>query len=719
MRKNYIFFKSLLLATVLMLGSANAWGGEKTVVKYSFDDSSSPSLTAGSRVAFDYTRTSVITGTKFLNAYNSTNGDPGSSTILLGSTDLSSETWTLEFEWAACGGCNSKADHTTLKAGSNTLFDISGNSNWNTTVTLSYGESGTATLPVPGCDKSKRFSAAVGDQYNTTTYWHHFVITGSTAEGVKLTVTNSSSGTKVVNNVTLSETNVNPTSIIIEPCCGGAIGMDELHLYYYVAGEVIQTPTASYTNVNGDYRTVTASCETEGATLYYSTDQANWTAGSAYTTNVTETVYFKGVKSESESEILAFPITAGEIKLNSPVISRSGNTVTITSDQSNILLAPSATIYYTYGGGAPAVYTGAITVVEDETITAYASATGYTNSDVASRAVALFPADVVKVINAPSNTSYTTGGLSGVDVPGINTTYQAIILDGEQWGSEDIYVQTTDFNIRNNGSWYINSSTANVWVLVKNRVAGEILVFNNDFQASALTNATYSEKYSEGNRFAYIVEADGDVEIALKKINSSTMHYFYGIYAYSHSVSVTISSVGFATLFVSGALDFSGTGLEAYTATTDGTTVTPKKVENVPAETGVILKGTPGTYNIPAIASSSEEKGDLTGNAFAATAPDAFAGYDLYGLAAKGANEAEFRKVVDNAIPAGRAFLKLTSSGEAKVLRVVDGQTTEVVAPEVVETEEPEVLYNMAGIPVGKDFKGYVINQKGEKRLQR
>jgi len=206
--------------------------GPATVVAYSFDDANSPSLTPGSRVSFDYSRTSVITNTAFLNAYNSANGDPGASTLSLGDIDLSDKTWTLTFEWAACGGCNSKPDHTTLKSGAITLFDIGGNSNWNTTVTISYdGSDGTKTLPVPGCEKSKRFKADTGDLYNTTTYWHHIVVTGS-ASGVKMTITNSETGTVVVEDILLSSTNVNPTSLIIEPCCGGAIGIDELLLTY-------------------------------------------------------------------------------------------------------------------------------------------------------------------------------------------------------------------------------------------------------------------------------------------------------------------------------------------------------------------------------------------------------------------------------------------------------------------------------------------------------
>ena len=213
--------------------AAAAEAGPNEVLTYSFDDASHPSgLTAGSRVSFDYSRTSVITNSTFLNAYNNTNGDPNATTVSLGDTDLSGVTWTLSFEWAACGGCNSKPDHTTLKAGNATLFDLSGNSNWNTTVTIIYtGSDGSKTLPVPGCDKSNRFTEAVGDQYNTTNYWHHIVVKGS-AEGVKMTITNSSTGAAVVEDVVLSETNVNPTSLIIEPCCGGGIGIDALSLTY-------------------------------------------------------------------------------------------------------------------------------------------------------------------------------------------------------------------------------------------------------------------------------------------------------------------------------------------------------------------------------------------------------------------------------------------------------------------------------------------------------
>lgn len=66
-----------------------------------------------------------------------------------------------------------------------------------------------------------------------------------------------------------------------------------------------------------------------------------------------------------------------------------------------------------------------------------------------------------------------------------------------------------------------------------------------------------------------------------------------------------------------------------------------------------------------------------------------------------------------------RAYFAITAAAGAKSLTfVVDGKATDVKAPAIAETEEPEVLFNVAGIQVGKDYKGVVINQKGEKRLQ-
>ena len=75
----------------------------------------------------------------------------------------------------------------------------------------------------------------------------------------------------------------------------------------------------------------------------------------------------------------------------------------------------------------------------------------------------------------------------------------------------------------------------------------------------------------------------------------------------------------------------------------------------------------------------------------------------------------------DVAIKSTRAYFSLTTtSAAAKSLKMIfGGEATNVDAPEVAETEEEEVLYNMAGVQVDKNFKGFVINQKGEKRFNK
>ena len=74
---------------------------------------------------------------------------------------------------------------------------------------------------------------------------------------------------------------------------------------------------------------------------------------------------------------------------------------------------------------------------------------------------------------------------------------------------------------------------------MKNMKAGDIIVAQFTKAADEAVNATYSEKYTYDNMFAYIVDADGDVELKFTRVSSSGNNYFYGIYAYTHNVTGT------------------------------------------------------------------------------------------------------------------------------------------------------------------------------------
>ena len=708
--KKQLLTKMLLMAAALFVGMS-AWAADKTVVKYSFDDASSPTLTAGNRVSFDYTRTSVITSTKFLNAWNNVNGDPGATTVSLGSTDLTEETWTLTFEWAAVGGCNTKPDHTTLKAGDTNLFDISGNSNWNTTVTLSYGASGTATIPVPGCDKSYRFKAVTGDQLNTTAYWHHFVITGSKAGGVKMTVTNSNSGTAIVTDVVLSATNVNPTSIILEPCCGGAIGIDELSLTYYVEGEVVQTPVANYSAVNGIERTITATCETEGATIKHSSDNANWTDGASITVNASGDVYFKAVKGTSESDVLTFAAEAGTaIKLNAPTINRTSNTsVTITADQTDKLLSPTATIYYEYGADKGS-FTGSkvLTVAADATITAYAEATGYTTSETSERAVALFPENVEALENTAAKTAGWTDQTWGATTVVSERNYAPLLLDDVQWGKIALLQNDASWMFRSNGNWYNNSNTVNSYILFPSMKAGDIIVVDITYPAADANNATAS-KYTYGTKQAYEVTADGDVELGFKKPSAGDMDYLYGVYAYRAvaSVDVTVGANGnsFASSY---AIDCANlpSGVKAYkVSAVAGSKATLTEVtEAVAPGTGLILIGA-GSHSLPTAVNGNDIS--ATNMLVGVTTATAIAADAAYGL-----KDGKFVKLNAGTIPAGKAYLPAPVSAPELDI-VFDGNTTDISATLVNSEKVNSDVYDLQGRKVMNPTKGlYIVNGK-------
>ncbi len=188
----------------------------------------------------------------------------------------------------------------------------------------------------------------------------------------------------------------------------------------------------------------------------------------------------------------------------------------------------------------------------------------------------------------------------------------------------------------------------------------------------------------------------------------------------------SIGSTGWTTFASPYALDLSnmlssGDDVTAYYASAVGdnsVTLTSIDKSDVAAGEGIMLKGTAGDQvAIPVVASGTTISGNKLVGCTTETPLSASANY--YVLVNNGGT-AEFQSLEDNGatIPAGKAYLNVDK--KAKALRVViDGETTEVVAPEVAETEEDEVLYNMAGIRVGKNFKGFVVNQKGVKRFNR
>jgi len=145
--------------------------------------------------------------------------------------------------------------------------------------------------------------------------------------------------------------------------------------------------------------TVTISCATEGATIYYTTDGTEPTTSSAVysgaiTVNKAMTIKAMAAKegnyTDSEVASATFTIKSREV-VATPVISPAGGEVAAGTAVTISCATNGATVYYTTDGSTPttssAVYSGAITVNSAMTVKAMAAKNGYyTNSSVATAA---------------------------------------------------------------------------------------------------------------------------------------------------------------------------------------------------------------------------------------------------------------------------------------------------------------------------------------------
>jgi alpha-amylase len=243
-----------------------------------------------------------------------------------------------------------------------------------------------------------------------------------------------------------------------------------------------------------------------------------------------------------------------------------------------------------------------------------------------------------------------------------------------------------------------------------NGMTVEIKEANVNFSTTTIAGSTeYTGSGTKSISYTY-TGSDATIDIVIGE-NNQYLKTIVVTYP-AQAVPATITSAGWATLYTPYALDFSGTGLTAYTATVSENTVTLNPVENVPANTGVVLKGNQGNYSIPVIASSSTEKGSLIGSAIDATACPAASG--TYYILTKVGDKAQFNPATSGSIAAGKAFLHV--GGSARTLSVVFAdETTGVSDATRLKNNEESIkngeVYNLAGQRVSQPTKGlYIVN---------
>ena len=192
--------------------------------------------------------------------------------------------------------------------------------------------------------------------------------------------------------------------------------------------------------------------------------------------------------------------------------------------------------------------------------------------------------------------------------------------------------------------------------------------------------------------------------IVLPWDNNNKGTVWYILLTEATGASVTIGEAGYATFSSTKAVTIPN-DVEAYAAKVQGDKVVLTKVDAVPANTGVILKADAGKYSLP----FAESANAITNNELLISDGTIAAGDGIYVLANKNSVPGFYKLADGQKVPAGKAYLKVTSS--APEFLPFEGNTTGIESVKSVESKGQ--FFNLAGQRVAQPAKGlYIVNGK-------
>lgn len=463
---------------------------------------------------------------------------------------------------------------------------------------------------------------------------------------------------------------------------------------------------------------VTISTTTDGATIYYTTDGSDpTTTSSVYSAPITidaaKTIKAFAVKDGYPDSDIASAAYTIAVPCATPTFSpvagevEKGTTVTISTETDG------ASIYYTTDGATPTtsstLYSSAITINSAMTLKAIAVKDGMANSAVAEAAYTVRDYATLP-FSYDGGKSNLPSGMTG---SGLGSDYSAPAPKLKFDGSGDALVLKINeapyalaFDIKGNS---FSGGTFSVQTSADGSTYGDLDTYtelgNTETKVYLLTSTVRYIKW------IYTSKSSGNVGLG-------NIHLIAG------PVPATIGATGWATFSSAFPLDFENAtpaGLSAYMVTgASGTAITKSAaVDNVPANTGLLLNGAAGDYTIPVLASSST---DVSTNKMKACVTATTVNFDSnngynYVLAANGSGKAEFQKIEDGPngtvnIPAGKAYLALTSAPAPALSLNLDDVTGINDVRSQMSDGKGEV-FNLAGQRVAQPTKGlYIVNGK-------
>lgn len=260
------------------------------------------------------------------------------------------------------------------------------------------------------------------------------------------------------------------------------------------------------------------------------------------------------------------------------------------------------------------------------------------------------------------------------------------------------FTNTCDRKVKNDSLYY--------YFLIYNTEGHDFA--GNSGEPILTVTITASDQITTGTQYAEIKNQ------VLSTTNNPVGYYpVNALYACTLQVDATVPAVGYATFSWPRALDFTGTGVEAYIGTQykDGW-LHLEPVTKVPANTGIILKGNAKTYHPETIDSTTTD--DASANLLTATAEGAHEVSTTntdYALANHTRGIGFYPVKSGVSIPQYKAYLTLNAS-EAKEFVGFDKATA---IDRVATLTEDKAVYTLGGVKVNASQQGGIYIQHGKK----
>lgn len=556
----------------------------------------------------------------------------------------------------------------------------------------------------------------------------HFTITGN-SEGVQLSITKD--GTTYVNE-RVSDTLCHITGITAD--LGRAethIALANIQLSTPVADDYVAEPTLS--TVGSDYgiKTVSLSCDTEGATIYYTINGGDKQTENPFSISETSDVVVWAEKNGTKSSEKSASITAGAVPtptIYRPVGSGENNSLRISCATNEV------TIQYKVGDGEYQNYEQAITVdgttkvtakavyvdgnvtfssdeveveITPETLISAAKEIEFTFATRGKNAIVpTIGSEAIVSVSDVNYYSFTMGDYGTVENFAVEKFSEESTANGYQW-----WLRGTDKDTSNGALYLYAESKRFALPTVK---AGQYVVItghkgNADFVLTLVDNgvAELVDASTQANSiYTYKVIKDGTLAI-LMGLNGylDNINVYEPVSSYDLSID---SKTGVATFFWDKAATIPEGATVYYgelSTNEEETVLNLKEIEGtIPANTAVIVSA---SDKETVTFESTDAVDAIKGNALkgSVTAISDYTAGSIYMLGNK--NGLAFYQYAGTSIPANRAYLEIASEAEAEgeaesapAIRVVFGGTSDNVTGIeniAVEAESVKTAFDLQG----------------------